>query len=172
MNDEITVNERPKKPWTRFEYIEKKKEIVRDLADVINRHGFDAHFEIPDFMLADIAVSTMFDFSRFKHKVERWEFGQVIKNHEQWDGNEHLPYGCDQEYPDDTEEDHIKETYPPCTYPVQDREQCSGYSEVGQGCKYRSFDGKGHQCHSVDRWKIFERKERTPYEKASKKKEP
>jgi hypothetical protein len=97
MNDEITVNERPRKPWTRFEWREKKKAICRDLAEVINRHGFDSHFEIPDFILSDIAVSAMFYFSRFKHTVERWEFGQVIKNHEQWDGNSPHPYGCDQE---------------------------------------------------------------------------
>jgi hypothetical protein len=60
MSDEITINERPRKPWTRFEWREKKKAIARDLAVVINLHGFDSHFDIPDFLLADVAVDSIF----------------------------------------------------------------------------------------------------------------
>jgi hypothetical protein len=60
MSDEITINERPRKPWTRFEWRAKKKAIAGDLAMVINLHGFDSHFEIPDFLLADVAVDAMY----------------------------------------------------------------------------------------------------------------
>lgn len=96
MDDKKTINERPEKRWSRFEYQEKKKAIIRDLADVINRHGFDSHFNIPDFLLANVAVSAMFQFSQFKQKFEYWEFGKVIKKHEEWDGTTPHPFGCDE----------------------------------------------------------------------------
>jgi hypothetical protein len=60
MSGEITINKRPRKPWTRFEWREKKKAIARDLAVVISLHGFDNHFDIPDFLLADVAVDAMY----------------------------------------------------------------------------------------------------------------
>ena len=101
---ETEIDDLPRKPWTRLEWTEKKKAIARDLAEVINRHGFDNHFDLPDFILADIALVSMYEFSNFRRKVEDFEFGQVIKKHEEWDGTGPHPYGCDQEYEDNDEE--------------------------------------------------------------------
>lgn len=106
MNDETTINERPRKRLTRLEWSAKRKAIARDLAHVINQHGFDNHLDVPDFILADIAVSAMYEFGNFRRKVEDWEFGQVIKKHEEWDGTGPHPYGCDE---DEDEEETTKE---------------------------------------------------------------
>lgn len=84
MSDETTINERPRrKPWTRFEWQEKKKSIARDIAEVINRHGFDSYLEIPDWILSDLVVSAMFQAANMVRELGEQNPIGVLKVKEQ-----------------------------------------------------------------------------------------
>jgi hypothetical protein len=96
MNDETTINERPRKRLTRLEWSAKKKAIARDLSHVINQHGFDNHLDVPDFLLADIAISAMYNFGNFRRKADELEFDMLNKQKEAFmDGDGPDPFGDD-----------------------------------------------------------------------------
>jgi hypothetical protein len=46
---------------------------LRDLAEVLNRHGFDNDLEVPDYLLAEYVFGNLQELKALRIKVEKWK---------------------------------------------------------------------------------------------------
>lgn len=54
-------------------YFDSAKEVMRDIAHVLNRHSIDNELNIPDFILAEYVFRNLMDLKGALNKTQSWE---------------------------------------------------------------------------------------------------